>query len=124
MIWRPPRSNLSDTLFPYTTLFLSERFTFRPLDAPSQYTRSVLTAADGEGTMYLTSGNGPPGDSGRLLRSTDRAETWRDAGLPGTPNSPPWCVPPHRADPNLLFCPRPLDRKTVMRGKNGSEEVK
>lgn len=79
-------------------------FTFRKLDAPSQYTRSVLTAADGEGTMYLTSGNGPPGDDGRLLRSTDHAETWVDVGLPGKLNSTPWCVAAHKADPKLLFC--------------------
>ena len=54
--------------------------------------------------MYLTSGNGPPGDTGRLLRSTDHAETWTDAGLPGTLNSTPWCVATNKADPSLLFC--------------------
>src|SRR3546814_4645053 len=37
MIRRPPRSTLTDTLFPYTTLFRSERRTDSPLLRASAY---------------------------------------------------------------------------------------
>src|SRR3546814_6874524 len=34
MIRRPPRSTRTDTLFPYTTLFRSRHFEFRPATSP------------------------------------------------------------------------------------------
>lgn len=74
-----------------------------PLDVPWPYTRAITARPDGTGVLFLTSGNGPPGSTGRLLRSRDHGETWMDAGLPGTLNSTPWCVATNPADPMLLF---------------------
>ena len=51
----------------------------------------------------MTNGNGPPGSTGRLLKSVDYGETWADAGLPGEPNSTPWCIAVHPAQPDLMY---------------------
>lgn len=80
-----------------------ESWVFQALDSPWQYTRSIVARADGDDTLFLTNGNGPPGSTGRLLRSLDHGASWRDAGLPGTLNSTPWCVASHPADPNIVF---------------------
>ena len=81
-----------------------ESFVHRLLDAPTQYTRTMLPRADGDGVLFLSHGNGPPGDTGRLLRSTDLGQTWTDVALPGPLNSTVWCVATHPADPQLIFC--------------------
>lgn len=73
------------------------------LESPWQYTRSVMARADGDATLFLTNGNGPPGSTGRLLRSTDFGASWRDVELPGETNSTPWCVASHPDDPRLMF---------------------
>ena len=80
-----------------------ETWAFQALEAPWQYTRSIVARADGDQTLFLTNGNGPPGSTGRLLRSLDRGASWQDAGLPGEINSTPWCVVSHPADPMLVF---------------------
>jgi photosystem II stability/assembly factor-like uncharacterized protein len=80
-----------------------ETWTLQPLDSPWQYTRTLMARADGDSTVFLTNGNGPPGSTGRLLRSTDFGATWQDVGLPGVPNSTPWTVASHPSDPNLVF---------------------
>ena len=72
------------------------------IDSPWQYSRAVLVAADGN-TIYLTNGNGPPGSTGRLLRSRDAGRTWDEVSLPGPLNSTVWCVATHPADSTLLF---------------------
>ena len=48
-----------------------ETFAFQELQSPWQYTRTIVPRADGDKTVFLTNGNGPPGSTGRLLRSTD-----------------------------------------------------
>lgn len=78
-------------------------WTFERLDAPWQYTRTIVPRADDNGTVFLTNGDGPPGSTGRLLRSRDHGRTWRDVGLPGELNSTVWCVATHPSDPKLLF---------------------
>lgn len=75
---------------------------FQELDSPWQYTRAIQPRADGDGTLFLTNGNGPPGSTGRLLRSRDGGRTWKDAGLPGELNSTPWCIATNPADPKLI----------------------
>lgn len=72
------------------------------LDSPWQYSRAVLVAPDGQ-TIFLTNGNGPPGSTGRLLKSLDGGHQWDEVTLPGTLNSTVWCVATHPADPRLLF---------------------
>jgi len=64
-----------------------ESWQFRQLDSEWQYTRAIVERADGQGTIFLSNGNGPPGSTGRLLRSRDYGETWSDARLPGELNS-------------------------------------
>jgi|KBSMisStandDraft_5_1062788.scaffolds.fasta_scaffold05896_2 photosystem II stability/assembly factor-like uncharacterized protein len=79
-----------------------ETWTFQKLDSPWQYTRAITPSADGQ-SVFLTNGNGPPGNSGRLLRSRDAGRTWEEIALPGKLNSTVWCVAVHPADPRLLF---------------------
>jgi len=75
---------------------------FRPLDSSWQYTRAIVPRPDGN-AIFLTNGNGPPGSTGKLLRSVDAGETWHDARLPGELNSTPWCVATHGAAPHVVF---------------------
>ncbi len=70
---------------------------------PWQYMRAVTPATDGSGAIFLTSGDGPPGSTGRLLRSQDFGETWTILPLPGDLNSTPWCVAVHPAEPGLVL---------------------
>lgn len=76
---------------------------FQELAAPWQYTRVVVPSLDDPATVFLTIGNGPPGNSGRLLRSRDYGTTWSQVTLPGEINSTVWCLATHPADPRLMF---------------------
>ena len=80
-----------------------DSWTFQALDSPWQYTRAIVPRADTDAVLFLANGNGPPGDTGRLLRSDDYGTSWRDAGLPGALNSTPWCIATHPFDARLLF---------------------
>ena len=80
-----------------------ETWALQPLDSAWQYTRTIKARADGDHVLFLTNGNGPPGSTGRLLRSLDHGDTWQDVGLPGDINSTPWCVASHSNDPNIVF---------------------
>ena len=73
------------------------------LDSDWQYTRAIKPRADDRGTVFLANGNGPPGSTGRLLRSRDGGGSWQDAGLPGALNSTPWCIATNPQDPLLIF---------------------
>ena len=75
----------------------------KAIDAPRPYFRAIVPQADTDQVLFLTNGDGPPGSTGRLLRSDDYGETWKDAGLPGVLNSTPWCVAVHPAQPDLVF---------------------
>ena len=76
---------------------------FRELDSPWQYTRAIAPRADDPSIIFLTNGNGPPGNDGRLWRSRDYGEHFEPVPLPGELNSTPWCVATHPADPLRLF---------------------
>jgi photosystem II stability/assembly factor-like uncharacterized protein len=89
------------------------------LDSPWQYTRTIVPRADGYGTLFLTNGDGPPGSTGRLLRSHDCGRSWQDARLPGELNSTPWCLAMHPADPNLIFICTNLGQ--IFRSLDGGE---
>jgi photosystem II stability/assembly factor-like uncharacterized protein len=78
-------------------------WTFQPLESPWQYTRCITARADGDGMLFLANGNGPPGSTGRLLRSVDYGASWQDVGLPGPLNSTPWCVASHVSNPQVVF---------------------
>jgi photosystem II stability/assembly factor-like uncharacterized protein len=72
-----------------------------------------------DGRMLLTNGDGPPGSTGRLLRSRDWGASWEDAGLPGEVNSTPWCIASSPADPSLLFVATNLGQ--LFRSTDGGE---
>jgi photosystem II stability/assembly factor-like uncharacterized protein len=95
-----------------------ETWTFQKLDSPWQYTRSITPTPDGS-AIFLANGNGPPGSSGRLLRSQDAGLTWEEVQLPGRLNSTMWCVAMHPADPRLLFACTNLGQ--VFRSRDGGE---
>lgn len=80
-----------------------ETWVYEELDAPWQYTRAIVPRADNPAIVFLTNGNGPPGNDGRLLRSADYGKTFADVYLPGELNSTPWCVATHPADPLRIF---------------------
>lgn len=73
------------------------------LDSPWQYTRTIQPGVHGNGSLLLANGNGPPGSSGRLLRSDDAGAHWTDLGLPEPLNSTPWCIATNPADSELMF---------------------
>jgi photosystem II stability/assembly factor-like uncharacterized protein len=76
---------------------------FQLLNSDWQYTRAIAPQPGSEAVLFLTNGNGPPGNAGKLLRSQDHGETWHPLALPGTLNSTPWCVATHAHDPMLVF---------------------
>jgi photosystem II stability/assembly factor-like uncharacterized protein len=80
-----------------------DRWTHKAFDVPRPYFRAIVSKPDTDKTLFLTNGDGPPGSTGRLLRSDDYGDTWRDAGLPGRLNSTPWCVAVHPLQPDLVF---------------------
>lgn len=80
-----------------------ETWTLQELPSPWPYTRSVVPRADDSGVIFVTNGNGPPGNDGFLLRSRDYGRTWENAKLPGPIESTVWCIATNAADPMLLF---------------------
>jgi photosystem II stability/assembly factor-like uncharacterized protein len=95
-----------------------EHWTWQKLDSPWQYTRAIVPSADGR-TIFLCNGDGPPGTTGRLLRSTDAGRSWQACALPGRLNSTPWCVAVHPADPRLVFACTNLGQ--LFRSEDGGE---
>ena len=75
-----------------------------PEAAPWVYMRCIERRADDSGVVFMSAGDRPSSDRGRLLRSRDRGLTWEDAGLPGPINSTIWWIGTNAADPMLIFC--------------------
>ncbi|MBU3712445.1 MAG: hypothetical protein FGM21_11745 [Limnohabitans sp.] len=80
-----------------------QQWHFQKIDSPWQYTRAVVPRADGTGTVFLTNGNGPPGDQGRLWVSHDHGDHWENVTLPGKLNSTVWTVATQADDPLRLW---------------------
>ncbi|MBM3531153.1 MAG: hypothetical protein FJX62_24010 [Alphaproteobacteria bacterium] len=80
-----------------------ETWTVQEIPSPWPYCRAVVPRADDSGVVFLTNGNGPPGNDGFLLRSRDRGRTWENARLPGSLESTVWCVAVNPADPMLIY---------------------
>ena len=97
----------------------AQSWEWRKLDSPWQYTRGLKFKADRDGTVFLCNGDGPPGSTGRLLRSRDWGETWDECDLNGSTNSTPWMVATNEADRNLLFCCTNLGQ--MYRSQDGGE---
>jgi photosystem II stability/assembly factor-like uncharacterized protein len=65
-----------------------ETWVLQELPAPWPYTRAVVPRADNSGVVFLTNGNGPPGNDGFLLRSRDYAGPGRTPGCPARWRAP------------------------------------
>jgi photosystem II stability/assembly factor-like uncharacterized protein len=87
----------------YSSLDSGQSWQERQFEGKSKYARSIAERADHSGVLFMTNGDGPPGSTGRLLKSDDYGETWEDVGLPGEPNSTPWCIAVHPAEPALVY---------------------
>jgi photosystem II stability/assembly factor-like uncharacterized protein len=88
-------------------LFISEddgdTWTHHVVDSPWQYMRVSHERADVTGTLFISNGDGPPGSTGRILRSHDNGKSWENTGAEGF-NSTPWCFATHPADPDRVYC--------------------
>ena len=76
---------------------------WKRLDSPWQYTRGIELKANGNGTVFLGNGDGPPGSTGRLLRSEDMGCSWVEADLSNPTNSTLWNIATNKSNPDLLF---------------------
>jgi photosystem II stability/assembly factor-like uncharacterized protein len=76
---------------------------FQEIDSPWQYTRAIVPRLDNTGVVFLTNGNGPPGNRGRLLISKDFGTHWQEVELPGMVNSTIWTVATHPDLPMALW---------------------
>jgi photosystem II stability/assembly factor-like uncharacterized protein len=92
---------------------------FQRIDSPWQYTRSIVERPDGQGVMFMTNGNGPPGGAGRLFRSRDRGASWHVVALPGIVECSLYFLAAHPADPSLLFAAATLGQ--LWRSDDGGE---
>ena len=104
---------------PHLSLDDGDTWQYRPLESSWQYSRAIAERTDRTGVLFLTNGNGPPGTTGRLLRSRDYGETWSDAGLPEQLNSTPWCIAVHPSEPDLIFVATNLGE--MYRSEDGGE---
>jgi photosystem II stability/assembly factor-like uncharacterized protein len=66
------------------------------------YTR-LVTRVPGTNELLLGIGDGTPGTTTRILRSTDLAQTWTESALDTPANSTVWAFAVHPADPALVF---------------------
>ncbi len=96
-----------------------ENWRFQELDSPWQYTRAIVARPDNPAIVFLTNGNGPPGNDGRLLRSSDHGRHWHEIELPGELNSTPWCLALDRVNPQLIFLATNLGQ--LFRSTDGGE---
>jgi hypothetical protein len=69
--------------------------------------------------MLATNGDGPPGTWGRIFRSDDYGDSWREVALPVRANSTVGKIAPHPEDPRIVFACTP--RTSVPHGGMGSK---
>ena len=76
---------------------------WQKLDTPWQYTRGLELASNANGSCFLGVGDGPPGTTGRLLRSRDWGLSWERSNIPQPTNSTMWNIAVNVADPSLVY---------------------
>ncbi len=69
---------------------------------PWPYCRGVLHQSNGENSIWVGAGNGPPGDEGGLFQTSDLGKTWQRADLGGLANSTIWAVVSNPALPDWI----------------------
>jgi photosystem II stability/assembly factor-like uncharacterized protein len=81
--------------------------TWQPLDLaralPLPYFRGMAQQCGRPEVMLLGNGDGPPGMTGLVARSTDAGRTWRPAEMPGRANSTIWNFAVHPDDAELMY---------------------
>jgi photosystem II stability/assembly factor-like uncharacterized protein len=118
-------ANGARTLFATTNAGLhksaddGESWTFTAIDSEWQYTRSILSKPGDPDVMLLTNGNGAPGTTGRLFRSSNGGRTWQDVHLPGSVESSVYFLATHPSDPNLMFAAATLGQ--LYRSQDGGK---
>ena len=70
---------------------------------PYSFCRNLAVQPGHPQNIFLTHGDGAPGNTGMLLRSRDSGNTWDTISLTPEPNSSMWSVAVHEADPNLMY---------------------
>lgn len=96
-----------------------DTWTFQELPNPWQYTRAIVPLPADPAVLLLGSGNGPPGNDGRLLRSRDRGLSWAPVRLPGELNSTVWCIATHPDAPQVVLVATNLGE--LFRSDDGGE---
>jgi len=71
------------------------------LPSPWQYTRGIIASPIDPTKLYLTNGNGPPGNDGKLFKSENSGLDWTEISLPGELNSTPWCLSVQKEDEGM-----------------------
>lgn len=66
------------------------------------YCRGVLVKPDDPDVMFVGNGDGIPGDTGAIQRTTDGGRSWAAADLPQPPNSVIYWLAAHPAAPDLI----------------------
>jgi frataxin-like iron-binding protein CyaY len=87
----------------HRSLNTGQTWEMTPLQSPWQYTRAITRQENNPSVIWLTNGNGPPGDSGKLLRSENFGESFSEIKLPNQLHSTPWCIAIHPTNPQLIF---------------------
>lgn len=86
---------------------LDDGDSWRPLSAgtslPCRYFRGLAQPCGLPQVVLLGNGDGPPGSTGLIARSTDGGLTWAPARMPGHSNSTIWNFAVHPADPSLIY---------------------
>ncbi len=104
-----PQANGSRVMYATTNMGLhrsmdsGQSWELIPLRSPWQYTRAVVPKVDDPSVVFVTNGNGPPGNDGKLFRSINYGFDWQEIKLPIELNSTLWCVSTHLDNPNLIF---------------------
>jgi photosystem II stability/assembly factor-like uncharacterized protein len=86
---------------------LDEGDTWQPLHLPKvlplAYFRGLAQHAGQPDVLLLGNGDGPPGTTGLVARSSDGGATWQPAPMPGRANSTLWNFAVNPADPVLIY---------------------
>ena len=86
---------------------LDEGDTWKPLNLrealPLPYFRGLAQQSQHPEVLFLGNGDGPPGTTGLVARSTDDGATWQTAQMPGRANSTMWIFAVHASNPELVY---------------------
>ncbi len=81
--------------------------TWKPQSAgtslPCKYFRGLGQPCGMPHVVLLGNGDGPPGSTGLIARSTDGGQSWSAARMPGRSNSTIWNFAVHPAEPHLIY---------------------